>query len=66
MRQYHKLGGRVLACNIDPKFNMAMDAMLEVDLIGADRRLLELYMGGRTAEFLAYHADKPVQHARCA
>lgn len=66
MRQYHKLGGRVLACNVDPKFNMAMDAMLEVDLIGADRRLLELYMGDRTGEYLAFHADNPVKHARCA
>lgn len=66
MRQYHKLGGRVLACNVDPKFNMAMDAMLEVDLLGADRRLLELYMGERTGEYLAFHAEKPVQQARCA
>jgi putative hemolysin len=55
MRQYMKLGGRVLACNVDPKFNMALDAFLVVDLSRTDSRLLEVYMGKLTSGYLRYH-----------
>ncbi len=55
MRQYHKLGGRVLACNVDPSFNMALDALIVVDLCKTDLRLLELYMGEETQAYLDYH-----------
>jgi putative hemolysin len=55
MRQYIKLGGRVLACNVDAKFNMALDALLIVDLTRTDPRLLEIYMGKLTAGYLRHH-----------
>ena len=55
MRQYMKLGGRVLACNVDPQFNMALDALLVVDLVRTDPRLLELYMGDLASAYLDHH-----------
>lgn len=55
MRQYMKLGGRVLSCNVDPKFNMALDALLVVDLTRTDPRLLEIYMGELAAGYLRHH-----------
>jgi len=55
MRQYMKLGGRVLACNVDPKFNKVLDALMVVDLSQTDSRLLELYMGAQTAGYLRHH-----------
>ena len=54
IRQYMKMGGRVLACNVDPKFNMALDALLVVDLAHTDPRLLEIYMGKLTTGYLTY------------
>jgi putative hemolysin len=68
MRQYLKLGGRVLACNVDPKFNMALDALLVVDLPRTDPRLLELYMGKQAEGYLHYHHDSNGEESqvRCA
>lgn len=55
LRQYLKLGGRVLACTVDPKFNMTLDALLVVDLPRTDPRLLELYMGDLLTNYLRAH-----------
>ena len=68
LRQYLKLGGRVLACNVDPKFNMALDALLVVDLTQTDPRLLELYMGDFAAGYLRHHGvETPRERqVRCA
>ena len=57
LRQYIKMGGQVLACNVDPKFNMALDALLVVDLPRTDPRLLELYMGDLMPAYLASHGE---------
>jgi putative hemolysin len=68
MRQYMKLGGRVLACNVDPKFSMALDALLVVDLTKTQPRLLELYMGDLEAGYLRHHGVGAVEQvqAQCA
>jgi putative hemolysin len=68
LRQYLKLGGRVLACNVDPKFNMALDALLVVDLTQTDPRLLELYMGDFAAGYLRHHGIGTAgeRQVRCA
>ncbi|MEI6787998.1 MAG: GNAT family N-acyltransferase [bacterium] len=68
LRQYLKLGGRVLACNVDPKFNMSLDALLVVDLTQADSRLLEIYMGDSTAGYLRHHGIETAveRQVRCA
>ena len=65
LRQYMKLGGRVLACNVDPKFNMALDALLVVDLPRTEPRLLELYMGDLTEGYLNYHRDTEEERREC-
>ena len=41
LRQYLKLGGRVLGFNIDPDFNDTLDCLLLVDLRRTGPRLLK-------------------------
>jgi hypothetical protein len=44
LRQYLKLGGRMLAFNIDPAFNHSIDCLLMVDLRQTDPRVLRKYL----------------------
>lgn len=56
IRQYLKLGGRILAFNVDHDFGDAMDGLMLVDLTKTDTRILARYMGEDQArEFLLYH-----------
>lgn len=56
LRQYLKLGGKLLGFNIDPKFSRCLDGLIVVDLAATDRAILNRYMGARDAEaFLGYH-----------
>ncbi|MFQ3639909.1 MAG: hypothetical protein SNJ62_07860, partial [Chloracidobacterium sp.] len=58
LRQYLKLGGKVLAFNVDPDFGDALDGLIMVDLLDSDPRTLERYMGRDEARaFRAYHAE---------
>lgn len=61
LRQYLRLGGRILGFNVDENFNDAIDALIMVDLTRCDPRTLERYMGRDAARgFLAWHAaQKP-------
>jgi putative hemolysin len=52
LRQYLKMGGRVLAFNVDPAFNFALDGLIAVNLLKCDPRVLRRYMGA--AELDAY------------
>ena len=45
LRQYLNLGGQLLAFSIDRSFGRVMDGLIVVDLLGADRRTLQRYMG---------------------
>ncbi|MGD9609797.1 MAG: lysophospholipid acyltransferase family protein [Desulfovibrionaceae bacterium] len=56
LRQYLKLGGKLLAFNVDRDFADALDGLIVVDLLEADSRQLERYMGkdGLSA-FQAFH-----------
>ena len=57
LRQYLKMGGNVLAFNVDPAFNDALDGLIMVDLRQADPRVLARYMGkAAAATFLAHHS----------
>jgi hypothetical protein len=57
VRQYLKLGGRILGFSTDERFSDVLDALLTVDLRLTDPRLLERYMGKHGAPgFLAYHS----------
>jgi putative hemolysin len=56
LRQYLKLGGKLLAFNVDRDFANALDGLIVVDLLTADPRQLERYMGKEgLAGFTAYH-----------
>lgn len=57
LRQYLKLGGRLLGFNVDPDFSHVVDGLILVDLALAERRTLERFMGrDQAAAFLAVHA----------
>ncbi|MBN8459535.1 MAG: lysophospholipid acyltransferase family protein [Verrucomicrobia bacterium] len=56
LRQYLRLGGKLLAFNIDPDFCNVLDGLILVDLTKSDPRILGRYMGpAALAEFLKYH-----------
>ncbi len=55
LRQYLKLGGRLLGFNVDPGFSDALDGLIVVDLMRTERKLLDRYLGkSEAAEFLAF------------
>lgn len=45
LRQYFKMGGRVVGFNIDPHFANALDCLLIVDLRETSPKMLDRYMG---------------------
>lgn len=58
LRQYLKLGGRILAFNVDKDFNNAIDGLIMVDLSQTDPRVLKRYMGDAAEAFLEYHGEE--------
>jgi putative hemolysin len=66
LRQYLKLGGRLLGFNTDPDFSDALDGLMRIDLRNSDPKVLSRYMGEDGARtFLAYHGIGPekLKHA---
>lgn len=58
LRQYLKLGGRLLGFNVDPDFSNVLDVLIMVDLRQTEPRVLARYMGRTDAErFLAMHHE---------
>ena len=56
LKQYLKLGGKLLSFNIDPSFGNVLDGLIMVDLTGTDQKLLKRYMeSDGLATFMAYH-----------
>jgi putative hemolysin len=49
LRQYLKLGGKLLGFNVDPNFANALDGLILVDLTKTDSKLLERYLGKNEA-----------------
>lgn len=57
LRQYLRLGGRLLAFNVDALFADSLDGLIMVDLRHVEPALLERYMGKPgSAAFRAFHA----------
>jgi putative hemolysin len=57
LKQYLKLGGRLLGFNTDDQFSDALDGLIMVDLRASDPRLLAHYLGEEgAARFLAFHS----------
>jgi len=56
LRQYLRLGGKLLGFNIDKNFGDVLDGLIFVDLLETELNLLERYMGRDGAQqFLAAH-----------
>lgn len=56
LRQYLRLGGKLLGFNLDPSFGDVLDGLIFVDLAETDRKLLARYLGDEGSEsFLKYH-----------
>ena len=56
LRQYLKLGGRLLGFNVDAHFNDAIDCLLVIDLRHTDVRMLRKYMSNEAlARFAGAH-----------
>jgi hypothetical protein len=56
LKHYLKLGGKILAFNIDLLFSNVVDGLILVDLIKTDIRILERFLGkNEAAAFRQYH-----------
>jgi hypothetical protein len=53
LRQYAKIGGRLLGFNVDRKFSNVLDGLVVVDLRQTDPGVLERYMGREAVQ--AFH-----------
>jgi putative hemolysin len=61
LRQYAKIGGRLLGFNVDPKFSNALDGLVVVDLREVDPGVLERYMKREAAtRFRQVHGTSTV------
>ncbi|HTP85670.1 MAG TPA: lysophospholipid acyltransferase family protein [Bryobacteraceae bacterium] len=59
LRQYLKLGGRLVAFNVDSIFADTLDGLIVVDIAHTDRRALGRYMGVQAAkQYLEHHGVK--------
>ncbi len=62
LRQYLKLGGKLLGFSVDPAFGDALDGLIVVDLTKTDPKALARYMGkDASRRFLSYHRDRNIQ-----
>jgi putative hemolysin len=58
LRQYLRLGGKLLGFNVDPKFANTLDGLILVDLTKTDPKLLERYLGKSEARsFLEFRKE---------
>jgi putative hemolysin len=59
LRQYLKLGGKLLGFNVDSEFCDALDGLILVDLTKTEPKLLERYLGkADCAAFLQFHGGE--------
>jgi putative hemolysin len=58
LKQYVKLGGKLLGFNIDPSFGNVLDGLMMVDLRHTDPKILKRYMGSEGFSlFMSYHRE---------
>lgn len=66
LRQYLRLGGRVLSFARDPDFRDSLDALILVDLSAAPLEALARYMGSEGLRaFLEYHRPQHTRRDEC-
>ncbi|GAB4152456.1 MAG: GNAT family N-acetyltransferase [Planctomycetota bacterium] len=64
LRQYLKMGGKLLGFNVDPKFSYALDGLMLMDLAKADEATLAKYLGkDGVRKFLSYHESTGARKA---
>jgi putative hemolysin len=64
MRQYARLGGKLLAFSVDPQFGNTLDGFVMVDLTRTSPEILARYMGKDQAQkFFAWHRTPNVRVA---
>jgi putative hemolysin len=62
LRQYLKLGGKLLAFNVDPEFGNVLDGLIYVDLRETDTKLLERYLGKEGVQrFYEFHKGRAAE-----
>ena len=66
LRQYLKLGGRILGFNVDPAFSNVIDGMLVVDLLKSDRALLGKYLTDAGVALLHAHHGEDLRTSSAA
>jgi putative hemolysin len=55
LRQYIKMGGEILAFNVDPAFSSVIDALIMVDVSKTPMKILKRYMGSEAAsQYMEY------------
>jgi len=57
LKQYLRLGGRLLGFNVDPDFSNVLDILIAVDLRRTEPRTLVRYMGREGARLFAGHHE---------
>jgi putative hemolysin len=62
LRQYLRLGGKLLGFNVDPEFANALDGLILVDLTKTEPKLLERYLGKPEATAFLKFQKKMEQH----
>jgi hypothetical protein len=56
LRQYLKLGGKLLSFNVDPEFSSVVDGLIMVDLRQSSPKTLRRYMGAEVVDaYLKFH-----------
>jgi hypothetical protein len=56
LRQYAKVGGKLLAFNVDRKFSNVLDGLVVVDMRQTEDAVLDKYMGPEAAaKFRSFH-----------
>jgi len=55
LRQYAKIGGKLLGFNVDRKFSNVLDCLVVVDLRKTESAVLERYMGREAAARFRQH-----------
>ena len=59
LKQYLKLGGKLLGFNIDAQFSRVVDGLILVDLAKTNPVVLEKYLGKAGADFFLSHHQTP-------
>ena len=62
VREYLKMGGKILGFNVDPEFRDVVDGLVFVDMRETHPRLLSRYLGKQgSVSFLEHHGIDPAE-----